>query len=114
MIEYHGLEISWLGHDSFRLKKGLSVIIDPYKISSSEEVDIILITHEHFDHLSSEDLKKVIGPNTIAVSMQMCAQTLSTLGIAEVRIVKAGAVLDVKGIRIEAVESYNTNKFKDG
>ncbi|MEE9134543.1 MAG: MBL fold metallo-hydrolase [Nitrososphaerales archaeon] len=113
MIEYHGLEISWLGHDSFRLKKGLSVIVDPYKINSSEEVDIILITHEHFDHLSSEDLKKVIGPNTIAISMQMCAQTLSTLGIAEVRIVKAGAVLDVKGIRIEAVESYNTNKFKE-
>jgi len=113
MIQYHGLEISWLGHDSFRLKRGLSVIIDPYKISSSEEVDIILITHEHFDHLSSEDLKKVIGPKTIAISMQMCAQALATLGIAEVRIVKAGDVLDVKGISIEAVESYNTNKFKE-
>lgn len=113
MIEYHGLEISWLGHDSFRLTKGLSVIIDPYKISSSKEVDIILITHEHFDHLSSEDLKKVIGPKTIAISMQMCAEALSTMGIAEVRIVKAGDVLDVKGIRIEAVESYNINKFKE-
>jgi len=113
MIEYQGLEISWLGHDSFMLKKGLSVIIDPYKINSSEEVDVLLITHEHFDHLSREDLKKVIGPQTIAISMQMCAQELSTLGMADVRIVKAGDVLEVKGISIEAVESYNINKFKE-
>lgn len=113
MIEYQGLEISWLGHDSFRLRKGLTIIIDPYKISSRDEADILLITHEHFDHLSSEDLKKVVGPQTIAISMQMCAQELSTLGLAEVRIMKAGEVIEVKGIGIEAVESYNINKFKE-
>ncbi len=113
MIEYQGLEISWLGHDSFRLRKGLTIIIDPYKISSRDEADILLITHEHFDHLSSEDLKKVVGPQTIAISMQMCAQELSTLGLAEVRIMKAGDVIEVKGIGIEAVESYNINKFKE-
>jgi len=43
----------------------------------------------------------------------MCAQELSTLGLADVRIVKAGEVLEVKGISIEAVESYNINKFKE-
>ncbi|MCH8022419.1 MAG: MBL fold metallo-hydrolase [Thaumarchaeota archaeon] len=113
MIEYQGLEISWLGHDSFKLKKVITLIIDPYKISSKEEADIVLITHEHFDHLSREDLKKVVGPQTIAISMQKCSQELSILGLAEVKIVKAGDILEVKGVTIEAVESYNINKFKE-
>ena len=113
MIEYQGLEISWLGHDSFKLKKVITLIIDPYKISSKEEADIVLITHEHFDHLSREDLKKVVGPQTIAISMQKCSQELSILGLAEVKIVKAGDIFEVKGVTIEAVESYNINKFKE-
>jgi len=113
MIEYQGLEISWLGHDSFKLKKVITLIIDPYKISSKEEADIVLITHEHFDHLSREDLKKVVGPQTIAISMQKCSQELSNLGLADVKIVKAGDILEVKGVTIEAVESYNINKFKE-
>lgn len=113
MIEYQGLEISWLGHDSFKLKKVITLIIDPYKISSKEEADIVLITHEHFDHLSREDLKKVVGPQTIAISMQKCSQELSILGLADVKIVKAGDILEVKGVTIEAVESYNINKFKE-
>lgn len=113
MIEYQGLEISWLGHDSFKLKKVITLIIDPYKIRSKEEADIVLITHEHFDHLSREDLKKVVGPQTIAISMQKCLQELSILGLADVKIVKAGDILEVKGVTIEAVESYNINKFKE-
>ncbi|MFQ6011257.1 MAG: MBL fold metallo-hydrolase [Nitrososphaerales archaeon] len=112
MIEYQGLQITWLGHDSFRLKREVTIIIDPYKLTSEEEADLLLITHEHFDHLSRDDLTKVVGPQTIAVSMHMCEQELSTLGLADVKIVKAGDIIDVKGIRIEAVEAYNLNKFK--
>jgi len=51
LYEYQGLKISWLGHDSFRIKNGKTVVIDPFKIRpTSEKADILLITHEHFDH----------------------------------------------------------------
>ena len=46
------MKISWLGHDCFRIKNAKTIYIDPYEIKAGEEADIILITHEHFDHCS--------------------------------------------------------------
>ena len=44
--------IHWLGHDSFRIdgKRGV-VYIDPYRLKEGPKADLILITHEHADHV---------------------------------------------------------------
>ena len=48
------VEIKWLGHDGFFIKKldnGKIIYIDPYNISDNlEKADLILITHGHYDH----------------------------------------------------------------
>ena len=44
--------ISWLGHAGFKIKGEKIVYIDPFKIKDTEPADIIIITHEHFDHLN--------------------------------------------------------------
>ncbi len=44
--------IHWLGHDGFRIDAGKVVYIDPYGIEGGPEADLILVTHEHFDHCS--------------------------------------------------------------
>ena len=50
--------IKWLGHAGFKLKGEKTIYIDPFKINETEPADIIIVTHEHFDHLSPEDIKK--------------------------------------------------------
>src|SRR5437667_349159 len=46
MFDYHGLKISWLGHDSFRIKNGKTIIIDPFKLRSTpDKADILRIYH---------------------------------------------------------------------
>ncbi len=47
--------IHWLGNDSFRIdgKRGV-VYIDPYRLKEGPKADLILITHEHADHLKNE------------------------------------------------------------
>lgn len=98
--------IHWLGHDTFKIVGEKLIYTDPFKIKKKDTADIILITHEHFDHCSPEDVKKLQGTNTVIVAPADCAKKLS----GNVKTVKPGDTLNVEGIGIEAVPAYNTNK----
>src|SRR4030065_1210808 len=98
--------IHWLGHDTFKIIGEKVIYTDPFKIKKKDTADIILITHEHFDHCSPEDVQAIQGPKTVIVATSDCAKKLS----GKVKIVKPGDKLNVEGIDIEAVPSYNTNK----
>jgi L-ascorbate metabolism protein UlaG (beta-lactamase superfamily) len=99
--------ITWLGHDSFRIKAPEGVIyVDPWKLRSVEPADLILITHEHHDHFSAEDVKKLLKPDTTIVTIAAVAKQLK----GDVRTVKPGDTLTVKGIKVEAVPAYNPAK----
>jgi L-ascorbate metabolism protein UlaG (beta-lactamase superfamily) len=99
-------EIHWLGHDTFKITREKIIYTDPFKIKNKDTADIILITHEHFDHCSPEDVKKVQSPKTIIVTTSDCAKELS----GNIKVVKPGDKINVEGIDIEAVPAYNTNK----
>lgn len=52
------LEITYLGHASFKIKNGDFVIyLDPYQISSGEKANLILITHDHSDHKDDKSIE---------------------------------------------------------
>lgn len=99
-------DIHWLGHDTFKITGEKVIYTDPFKIKKKDTADIILITHEHYDHCSPEDVKKIQGADTVIVTVKDCAGKLS----GNVKTVKPGDKLTVNGIEIEAVPSYNTNK----
>lgn len=99
--------IHWLGHDVFKIQgKDVTVYTDPFKLKSSDRADIILITHEHFDHCSPEDVIKIQKEDTVIVATPDCVHKLT----GNVKTVKPGDVIEVKGVKIEAVPAYNTNK----
>ncbi len=106
MIEDIVKNITWLGHDAFRFELDKTIYIDPFQISLGPKADIILITHDHFDHCSPEDVEKVQQPSTVIVTERDSAKKLS----GDVRVIKAGDTINIDGIIIEAVPSYNTDK----
>lgn len=113
MLTYDGVQITWLGHDGFKLKKSKVIYIDPYQLKSAvEPADVVCVTHEHFDHLSVEDLKKVVTSHTTVVTIAACQEAVTALRPKTVRVVKPGDRLEVEGITIEAVPAYNTSKFR--
>ena len=54
-------EVEWLGHSGFRVAVGrASIYIDPYRLRGDEpKADLILITHQHYDHFSIQDLERL-------------------------------------------------------
>ncbi len=97
----------WLGHDGFLIKgDGKAIVVDPFQLKECESADIILISHEHYDHCSPEDVKKIQKESTVIVTEANAARKLS----GDVRVVQPGDKVTVSGIPIEAVPAYNTNK----
>jgi len=112
MFEYKGLKISWLGHDCFKIKDRRTIYIDPYRIRGGERADIILITHEHFDHLSPEDISKIVSPDSVIVAAAICRSGLSSMKPKELKLVRAGESIEALGVKVEAAVAYNVNKFR--
>jgi L-ascorbate metabolism protein UlaG (beta-lactamase superfamily) len=101
--------IHWLGHDSFRFEEGgMQIYIDPYQLSEAPPADIILISHDHFDHCSPEDVAKIQKEDTTIVTIAEAAKKLH----GKIEIVKPGDQLTIKGVPIEAVPAYNLTKFR--
>ncbi len=66
------MKITKLGHSCFLVEeRGVRLLTDPGNLSTAQDnltgVDIILITHEHQDHLSLDSLKRVLARNPRAV-----------------------------------------------
>ncbi|HEX9014666.1 MAG TPA: MBL fold metallo-hydrolase, partial [Chloroflexota bacterium] len=104
-------EIQWLGHDTFRIRSGSVVIYtDPYKLSDGKEkADLILITHEHYDHCAPEEVAKIRKEGTVVVAPSSSAAKLG----GETRVVKPGDRIEAQGVPIEVTWAYNLNKFRE-
>jgi L-ascorbate metabolism protein UlaG (beta-lactamase superfamily) len=101
--------IHWLGHDSFRIEgDGLVVYIDPWKLGDAPKADVILVSHEHGDHCSPEDVAKIQKPDTVIVTNATSAEMLD----GEIKVVKPGDELTVKGVHVQMVPAYNLTKFR--
>jgi L-ascorbate metabolism protein UlaG (beta-lactamase superfamily) len=101
--------IHWLGHDSFRIEAPeCTIYIDPWKIQDGAPADLILITHEHHDHCSPNDVAKLRRDDTVIVTIKAAAARLK----GDIRLIAPGSELVVKGIPIQAVPAYNVNKFR--
>lgn len=101
--------IHWLGHDAFRIDGPPTIYIDPYQLGEENpEGDLILISHDHHDHCSPEDVARIQGEDTVIVTVSSARAKLS----GDVRVVEPGSSLTVKGVDVEAVSAYNVNKFR--
>lgn len=101
------VSMSFIGHGSLMFKVDNFVIhIDPVKSSGSYDslpwADIILVTHEHYDHLDPDLISKLRKEGTVIYCNAGSAAKIN--GASALR---AGDVRTTGNIKIEAVEAYN-------
>jgi len=109
------LKITFLGHGSLLfLFKGQQIYVDPFSrvadYTSLPKADIILITHEHMDHLDLPAISSIRTDNTTIVLTETCSKQLNGG-----KVLHNGDSLEINGVPVKAVPAYNVvNKRPDG
>ena len=101
------LQITFIGHGSLMFAFGGKIIhVDPFSrltdYSKLPQADMILLTHEHPDHLDLKALESLHADKTKIILNKNCAQQVKG-GV----IMQNGDVKTVDGLKIEAVPAYN-------
>ncbi len=106
------LEITFIGHGTLMLMFNEKILhIDPWSqftdYANMPKADIILITHEHHDHLDPKAIEDVRTENAALILTPICAGQIRG-GI----VMKNGDEETVDGIKIEAVPAYNIEHMR--
>ena len=95
-----------------RAKEGI-LYLDPFRLQEeAHDADYILITHDHYDHFSPEDIRKAAGENTVLIvpeKMEQKAKKKVTF-LSRICTVRPGEKLEIDGLMLETVPAYNMLK----
>ena len=107
-------EFELLCHSCLRFNFDNKIIYtDPFGIEKNyNDADIIFITHNHYDHFSDEDIKRVRKENTTIVVPEDTYQQAIDIGFKKENIVLVtpNNKYQIDAIRFETIPAYNTNK----
>ena len=102
--------IAWLGHDSFRISGSRVIYFDPWEVAGPT-ADLILISHDHYDHCDPTAVKALAGAKTRIITEPAGAAKLKSEGVRHnLTVLEPGAEIEVFGGNIKAVPAYNTDK----
>lgn len=109
-----GLKIAFIGHGTLMLTfKGKVIHVDPVSraadYSKLPKADLILLTHEHGDHLDARAIKTIRKSGTEVVLTEVCAEKVAG-GV----VMQNGDARTVMGLKIEAVPAYNIVHKRSG
>jgi L-ascorbate metabolism protein UlaG (beta-lactamase superfamily) len=123
-MELHGLKITWLGQATFRVvtPKGTHVLIDPWVMGNPacpegekqvKKVDVMLITHGHFDHIGDAvEIAKKHSPKVVCIP-EMGAW-LEKKGVKNVASMNKGGTQHVDDLKVTMVHAVHSCGIFDG
>ena len=110
------MNIEVISQNAIRIvtNEGKCIYCDPFKLEkeSTNDADVIFITHSHFDHFSPEDIKMIKNNNTKIVVTEDLQKKAIQCGFNEsnVLIANPNNKYDFAGIKFSTIPAYNTNK----
>lgn len=95
--------IQWLGHASFLIEGTPTIMIDPWRVVyEGPAPDLILVSHEHYDHCSPADVNKLLGPHTQVIASRSAAAALD----CPCTVLRPWQVINFGRTSIRAVPAY--------
>ena len=101
-------------HSSIRIRAELgNVYVDPFRMREAPaDADFILITHDHYDHFSPEDIRKVAGAGCVLIVPEKMRDKAREVedAVGSVRTVVPGAAYEIGALKLETLPAYNAVK----
>ncbi len=107
------IKLDFLGHSGFliTLQSGKKIAIDPYNLSKNvPQVDLILITHGHYDHCSIKDIERISREGTTIIIPADSQSKITKIKEVNMHVVEPGDEFTLGNIKIETLPAYNTDK----
>ena len=100
------IKVKWLGNSALLIEDEENIVIDPsFKIEPDFKADLVLITHEHDDHINEDDLAAVSTDETKVYAPQSVYDKFDIEG----EVVKAGDLVEAE-IKVIGVDCYNSEE----
>lgn len=118
-----GLSVTWLGHGTFLVvsPEGRRILLDPWLDGNPscppafrriDKVDLILVTHGHFDHVhDAAAVAKATGATVVGI-FELC-DWLSKKGVTTTSGMNKGGTQDQCGVRITMVDARHSSSYVD-
>ncbi len=108
------LKITFFGHASIAFAfEGAHIYIDPVSdfadYASLPKADMILVGHEHGDHLDAKAIETLSKPGTVVIG-----NTTAIEALGQGRALGHGETVESASVEVEAVPAYNTSPEKLG
>jgi len=114
------MKITKYGHCCLLVEEnGVKVLTDPGTYTTAQDdikgINVILITHEHGDHLHIDSLKRVLenNPQATVVTNTAVDKLLREAGISDAIIVEDRQSEEVSGIRLSGYGTIHEEIFRD-
>lgn len=89
------------------------IVIDPYEIKDDKlKADYIFISHIHGDHMSLEDIKKMLKANTKVIATSDVIKEVTSNFNGQTVTVVPNNLYKIDGLSFKTVSAYNTNKMR--
>ena len=120
----HEAQLTWLGHSTFRMESpgGKTILIDPWVMGNPacpesekqlKKVDLMLVTHGHFDHCGDAvAIAQRFNPTVVAI-FELCAW-LETKGVKNCSAMNKGGSQTVDGITVTMTNAVHSSGIMDG
>lgn len=98
---------------SIKITGSKIIYFDPLEIEGTpRDADYVFVTHEHFDHYSPEDIKKVIKADTriVCPNSMLAVMEANTFPVQAVYGMDPYESRDFEGVKCEGIPSYNIGK----
>lgn len=102
------MKINVNNHSSIQID---NIYFDPYNIAkATHKAKYIFLTHTHYDHLSINDIDKVINASTIIVATEDAQEVLESRYQNKIIYAKPNDNLSFEDMEVEVLPAYNLNK----
>lgn len=100
--------IQWLGHGSFFIQGPPLIYINPWRVARHTfHADVILVSHNHYDHCSLADIDKLRGPETVVIGNDLVARE-----IPGCKVLRPWQSIAIDRASIKAIPAYSPKSWQ--